>query len=368
VIRRALVLAAVLAAGVSSSSAAAPNVKLVEVAKGLARPLYVAAAPGEQRVLYIVQQRGLIRVLDKGKLRTAPLIDLRGRVWAGRGELGLLSIAFDPAYASNRRFYVAFNDADRVLNVVSYESAGGRANLQTERTLIRVPHPDDIYHAGGQLTFGPDGKLYVGVGDGGYLDVAGQFRPDPHGNSQNLDVLLGKIFRLDVNDPTPQAEIVASGLRNPWRFSYDAALRTWVVGDVGWDSFEEINLLPAGAELTNFGWSTYEGRRKRFGGPELSTQGKLAWPALTYATRNGDNCAITAGYVYRGRAIRSLRGRYVFGDYCAGTIWSAKISKTRISDVRRLPVKVKALDSFGVDNAGELYAVSLDGRIFRLAA
>jgi glucose/arabinose dehydrogenase len=344
-----------------------PGYRLAPAARGLAQPMYVTAAPGERDRLYVVLRRGTVRVLERGRLRPELFLDVRDRVqWYG--EMGLLSIAFHPDYAANGLMYAAFNDlgAERPVTVVEYPVRNGRAEAASGRVLVRVPHPDSPYHNGGQLQFGPDGRLYVGVGDGGYLRGGEVLVPDPHGNAQNLDVLLGKIFRFDVAAATPTPELVAYGVRNPWRFSF-APNGDLIIGDVGWDRVEEVDVLPSGSGLVNFGWSVYEGRRLRPNAGALNSAGILTGPALTYPTGTRRNCSIIGGYVYRGRAAPSLRGRYVFGDYCSGRIWSVRIANGRASGLRLEPVKVPALNSFGESLTGELYAVSLSGTVYRFA-
>ena len=252
------------------------------------------------------------------------------------------------------------------MTIAEYRARNGRVDPSTERALVRVPHRDSPYHNGGQLQFGPDGKLYVGVGDGGYLDGPAGLIPDPRGNAQSLDVLLGKIFRLDVGAAAPEPEIVAYGARNPWRFAFGPS-GDLIVGDVGWNTAEEIDVVPVDAGLVNLGWSVYEGRRQRPNGGPLNTAGRLVGPALTYATGRNRNCSIIGGYVYRGRAVPRLRGRYVFGDYCSGRIWSVRLTGGSATDRRLEPVKVLALNSFGEDAAGELYAVSFEGAVYRFS-
>ena len=338
------------------------------VAKGLREPTYVARAPGDASRLYIAQRNGLVRTLLRGKLAGAAFLDLRSQT-SSEGERGLLSIAFHPQYAQNRRLYVFYTSRDGAITIVEYTARSGRADASSARTLVRVAHPDSPYHNGGQLVFGADGRLYAGIGDGGYLGLGGTGpgRPDPHGNSQNLEVLLGKIFSLDVDAASPAPRLVAYGLRNPWRFSF-APGGDLVIGDVGYNTSEEIDVLPASArQPVNFGWSVYEGRtRRRDAEVALNETGELLSPALTYATGAGHNCAITAGYVYRGSVPR-LRGRYVFGDYCSGRIWSVVLRSGRATGKRLEPVKVPSLASFAEDARGELYAVSLLGRVFRFS-
>ena len=361
-----LVLLLGCAAGAAGArDAAKPPFVLKRVAKGLRQPVYVTSAPGETGRLYIVLRPGTVRVLERGRLRPGFFLDLRRRVQTF-GEMGLLSIAFHPSYASNGLVYAFFNDQgdEKWVTISEFHAQNGQVDPASERVLVRVNHQDSPYHNGGQLQFGPDGKLYVATGDGGYLTEGG-LMPDPHGNAQNLAVLLGKIFRLDVSAPSPSPEIVAYGLRNPWRFSF-APSGDMMIGDVGWNRVEEVDVLPAGGGLINFGWSVYEGRATRPNAGALNPAGRLAAPVLTYRNGRKGNCSITGGYVYRGRVAR-LRNRYVFGDYCSGRIWSVRIADGRASGMRLEPVKLRELVSFGEDLAGELYAVSIRGGVYRFA-
>jgi glucose/arabinose dehydrogenase len=359
-----------LAAGAVASpnpTLAKPSYRLLRLARGLKMPVFVTPAPGEPGRIYVVLRQGSVRIRERGRFRPGLFLDLRQRVQVF-GEMGLLSIAFHPDYAANGLVYAAYN-ADRddhAVTVAEFRARDGRFDAGSERVLARVPHADSPYHNGGQLEFGPDGKLYVGVGDGGYLREGGRLTPDPHGNAQNLQVLLGKIFRLAVGGAAPAPEIVAYGLRNPWRFSFapDGGL---VIGDVGWNTTEEVDVLPAGSGLVNFGWSVYEGRRQRPNAGSLDTAGRLTGPALTYPTGRRGNCTIIGGYVYRGRAVPRLRGRYVYGDYCSGRIWSVLLRDGRATGRLLEPVRLRGLTSFGVDLAGELYAVSYGGGLYRFA-
>jgi glucose/arabinose dehydrogenase len=363
-----LALATLTYAETASRAAPTPPYVLKRIARSFQQPVYVTTAPGDPTRLFVVLRQGAIRVLRGGRLEPTPFLDIRRRVQTG-GEMGLLSIAFHPDYQANGLVYTAFNDEGdgQPVTVAEYRTTGGRIDPASERILVRVPHPNSPYHNGGQLQFGPDGRLYVGVGDGGYTQGRTALIPDPNGNAQNLGVLLGKIFRLDVAAPSPAPEIVAFGLRNPWRFAF-APNGDMIIGDVGWNTAEEVDVLPSAAGLVNFGWSVYEGRRKRPNAGELNSAGRLTGPVLTYATGTRRNCSIVGGYVYRGHAVARLRGRYVFGDYCSGRIWSVRISNGRASNLRLEPVKVPNLDSFGEDGAGELYAISFSGGIYRFAA
>jgi glucose/arabinose dehydrogenase len=332
----------------------------------VAAPTHVAAPRPSTGRIYIVQRPGRIRIYSRGRLQSPAFLDLSREV-STFGEQGMLSVAFHPSFAGNGLFYVCYTDRAGAVVVAEYRSAGARAVPGSARTLVRVRHDDGPFHNGGQIAFGPDGRLYVGVGDGGYTRDGPRLLPDPNGNAQNLNVLLGKIFALDVSAAAPRPEIVAYGLRNPWRFSVVPGQNALVVGDVGWNFNEEINYLPLGTgRLVNFGWSVYEGRRPRGQAGPLNRTGELRGPVRTYETNVNGNCSITGGFVYRG-SVRALRGRYLFGDYCSGRIWSIRLTAGRASGFRREPLTVPRLASFGEDARGELYAVSLErGRVYQL--
>jgi glucose/arabinose dehydrogenase len=209
-------------------------------------------------------------------------------------------------------------------------------------------------HNGGQLQFGPDGMLYVGMGDGG---SAG----DPDDNGQNPAVLLGKLLRTDPLKV--RWEIVGYGLRNPWRFSFDRVTGDLYIGDVGQDEVEEIDYRTKGAPPANYGWAHYEGSRV-FEEVPLDPSGPIVFPIHEYLHDEG--CSVTGGYVYRGRAVAAAAGRYFFGDYCQGTVWSLRVVEGKAVDLRREPFRVASLSSFGEDTRGELYLVSLAGSVYRL--
>jgi glucose/arabinose dehydrogenase len=336
---------------------------LKPLVRRLAQPLYVATPRGTSSPLYVVERRGVVRVLSRGKIRPSAFLDIRSRV-SRFGEQGLLSIAFHPDYAANGLVYAVYVGRDDAARVSEFRRVSSRLDPATERVLVRVPHDDSPYHYGGQSAFGPDGLLYVGIGDGGYLFEANPPIPDPHGNSQNLGVLLGKIFTLDVSRPAPVPNIVAYGLRNPWRFAFDQASGDLLIADVGYNEVEEVDVRPSTASLVNFGWSVYEGRRRRSTDVTLNPAGRLLGPVLTYRSHRHGNCSIIGGYLYRGSVLR-LRGRYVFGDYCSGRIWSVRLTATSATGLRVEPHRVPRLDSFGEDASGELYAVSRQGTVYK---
>jgi glucose/arabinose dehydrogenase len=297
-------------------------------------------------------------VLVHGKLRAQPLLDIRSLVKSG-GEQGLLSVAFHPRYARNHRFYVDYTDRNGDTHVVEYRSNGRAALPKTARRLLFVDQPFDN-HNGGQLQFGPDGRLYVGMGDGGSGG-------DPGNRAQNLNIRLGKLLRLNVDKRGARWQVAGYGLRNPWRFSFDRLTRDLYIGDVGQDHWEEVDVRTPRQwrGLNNYGWRVWEGRSRYTSGQQVNPHGTLVFPVVVYSHSQG--CSVTGGYVYRGRAVAAAKGRYFYGDYCSGTIWSLRASGGKLtSGPRREPFKVSGLSSFGQDAAGELYATSLDGTIYKL--
>jgi glucose/arabinose dehydrogenase len=347
------VILAVLASALAL--AAPPGV----VARGFDSPTAVAAPASEPGNLYVVEQPGVIRVVQSGKVRPEPFLDIRSLVSSG-GERGLLSVAFHPRYATNHLFYVDYTDTDGNTRVVEYRSDGTRAILASARLLLfeQQPFPN---HNGGQLAFGPDGLLYIGLGDGGSGG-------DPNNNGQTFTTRLAKIWKLDVNRPDAKPVLVAYGLRNPWRFSFDRLTGDLYVGDVGQNQWEEVDFVARAnvGKLTNFGWAVYEGRAKYDSGRQLDPRGRLVWPVRVYSHSEG--CSVTGGYVYRGKARRDLAGRYFYGDYCSGTVWSFKMVKQRLMGWRKETFKIPGLTSFGEDARGGLYAVSSSGTVYRIAA
>jgi glucose/arabinose dehydrogenase len=330
--------------------------RLKLVVSGLQSPVFVAAAPGEPNRLYIVEQAGVIRIFERGKLRAEPFLDLRSRVSSDGGERGLLGLAFDPGCATNHRFYLDYTDKQGDTNVVSLRAAGGRTIAASLRRLLFVKQPYSN-HNGGMVAVGPDRVLYVGMGDGGSGG-------DPENRAQNPDSRLGKLLRIDVRHGGTVTN-AALGLRNPWRFSFDRANGDLYIGDVGQNAIEEIDYVRAGTKgLLNFGWRVYEGTTTYQAG--TLGPGRLTGPIAQYSHRPG--CSVTGGYVYRGKAVPAAAGRYFYGDYCSGTVWSLTVRNGKVSRVRREPFTLPSLSSFGQDAAGELYLVSLDGVVYRLAA
>ena len=329
---------------------------LEEVVSGLDSPVHAAPAPGEPGRLYVVEQPGRIRVLEGSRVLEVPFLDITEKVQSG-GEQGLLSVAFHPDYEENGLFYVNYTNLGGDTRVSEYRVAGGTAG--ESRPLLAVDQPY-ANHNGGQLAFGPDGLLYVGMGDGGSGG-------DPENRAQDLGSRLGKLLRLDVDDPGADWELVAYGLRNPWRFSFDRVTGDLWIGDVGQSELEEIDFVPAAevGELLNFGWDAFEGTAV-FENKEPSPSGRLVEPISEYSHELG--CSVTGGFVYRGSdVLRQARGRYFYGDYCSGRLWSLARWQGEVTR-RGYPFRVPQLTSFAEDTDGELYLVSQAGTVYRLAA
>jgi glucose/arabinose dehydrogenase len=354
---RNLLVAAVGVLVLATCASARPQALGIVTVAHFDAPVYATSAPGEPQNLYVVEQAGVIEVLSNGKTRPTPFLDIRPQVVSG-GEQGLLSVAFDPAYAKTRRFYVDYTDRNGDTRIVQYRSNGTRAIPSSAKQLLFVKDFASN-HNGGQLQFGPDGRLYWGNGDGGGGG-------DPQHNGQSLARPFAKIMRLNVNAARPRWTLVAYGLRNPWRFSFDRATGDLYIGDVGQNAWEEIDWLKRGtATIANFGWNRYEGRHVYESGTALLARGAYHGPVAEYPHSEG--CSVSGGYVYRGKNVKSATGRYFYGDYCSGTVWSFKLSGGKARSLRREPFEVKGLSSFGQDASGELYLMSVDsGDLYRL--
>jgi glucose/arabinose dehydrogenase len=356
----AVLVGALAAAGavfVSTSNGESKQLqlRLQVIASGLSEPLALAAPRNEPNRLYVAEQAGRIRVIVNGRLRAAPFLDIRNLVTSG-GEQGLLGLAFHPNYERNRRFYVQYTDNGGDTRVVEYRSNGQRALPGTRRQLFFGNDPYGNHNAG-QLAFGPDGRLYFSQGDGGSA-------ADPENRAQNRASLFGKLIRIDINRPA-RRQIVAMGLRNPFRFSFDRATGDLYLGDVGQGAWEEIDYLPRArlGGLTNFGWDVYEGRatfeQKGLGG------GRLVQPIVVLP--NPPHASVIGGYVYRGRALPALRGRYFYTDFYANRIYSLRVRGGRATGVRTESFSANGVAAFGEDPRGELYVVALsEGRVYRL--
>ncbi|HEX9333059.1 MAG TPA: PQQ-dependent sugar dehydrogenase [Anaerolineales bacterium] len=332
------------------------------IISGLQRPDDLQA-DGSGR-LFVLEKVGRIRIIQDGQLLETPFLDISSKVGSSGNEQGLLGLAFHPQYAQNGRFFVNYtdNNGDTVLARFQVSSDPNVADPNSEVKLLGVDQPFPN-HNGGVLTFGPDGYLYAGLGDGGS-------QGDPNGNGQNTNVLLGKILRLDVDSADPYAvptdnpfgnEIWAYGLRNPWRISFDRATGDLYIGDVGQNMWEEIDFLPKGSPGgANFGWSFREGAHDyKGGGPE-----GLIEPIAEYSHPEG-GCSVIGGYVYRG-SMSEWNGIYLYGDYCTGMIWGLIHSDSGWQKQLLFDLDVN-ITSFGQDQSGELYLVSDNGGIFRFA-
>jgi glucose/arabinose dehydrogenase len=348
------------AAPAARAVSAPPTVSLRRLPGSYDQPVYLTAPPGDTGRLFIVEKTGTIRIVKNGSLLARPFLDISSQVSRG-GEQGLLSMAFDPRYATNRRFYVDFTNTAGDTRVVRYRASASDPDValaSSARVLLRVDQPYDN-HNGGQLQFGPDGRLWVGMGDGGSGG-------DPQGRAQNDRSRLGKLLRLNVNVSPVRVAVYAKGLRNPWRFSFDRSTHALWIGDVGQNAWEEIDYLrpgrPAGA---NFGWNGYEGTHV-YNSSVASRldRSSLTWPVAQYSHSLG--YSVTGGYVYRGAAIRSLRGFYLFADWGSGHVWAKKGPGGPRRTVAGLDGKVTQISSFGQDARGELYVVSLAGSVYRI--
>jgi glucose/arabinose dehydrogenase len=362
-------------AGSEPARTAAAGVKLTKVGT-FASPDYVTYAPGDRRRVFVVEQGGTIRIVRDGRVLRTPFLDISSQIVSG-GEQGLLGLAFAPDYASSGRFYVDYTDRNGDTRVVEYRrgASADRANPRSARQLLFQDQPESN-HNGGQLAFGPDGLLYVGLGDGG----GGDDQHGPIGNAQNLGTLLGKILRIDprpsggqpygipadnpfVGRSGAKPSIYAWGLRNPWRFSFDRATGDLTIGDVGQDHVEEVDFRTKGTGRgTNFGWRAWEGTRHE--DPSVRVSGDVK-PVLQY-THDRGGCSVTGGYVIRDARLPALAGRYVYGDFCAGDLLTARLRQGGASGRRALGLHVSSLSSFGEDGRGRVYVASLDGPVYRL--
>ncbi|MFF3706813.1 PQQ-dependent sugar dehydrogenase [Streptomyces phaeochromogenes] len=340
----------------------AAKVALKEVARAQ-NPIAGAAGPGG--TVWIAERAGTVRVLDDKGLGE-PVLDISAETTTD-GERGLLGIAFDKRFA---HFYISFTNLEGTSTVDEFAVRHGKIRPDTRRTVITQTQPYSN-HNGGDIRFGPDGYLYIALGDGGSGG-------DPHGNGQNLDTLLGKMLRIDpqggkpyaiprdnpfVDDPNAKDEIWAYGLRNPWRFSFDARTGDLLIGDVGQNDWEEIDWAPAksgGGE--NYGWSQMEGTHPFRGGTEPANH----VPPVHEYDRTGLGCAVTGGYVYRGRAIPDLKGQYVFSDYCDGTLRTLRMRNGKVTGESDLGVNGGEVISFVQGGDGELYVLAIGGSVSRI--
>jgi glucose/arabinose dehydrogenase len=350
-------------------------VGLQEVASGLSFPLYLTSPPGDADRLFIVERAGAIRIVKAGALLPTPFLSLVGQV-STDSERGLLGLAFDPGYATTGRFVVHYTDLAGNTRVSRFRVSGDPdiADPASEEVLLAAEQPFPN-HNGGQILFGPDGLLYIGLGDGGGAD-------DPDGRGQSLADLLGSILRIDASGDVASTippdnpfvgvagarpEIWNYGLRNPWRFSFDAATGDLYIADVGQNQWEEVSVSPAGEGAgrgANYGWNRMEGRHC-FQDTSCDQNG-LVLPVLEYG--HGSGCSISGGYVYRGAAIPALQGHYFYSDFCQGWVRSFRFAEGQAADQTDWPTLRPGgnVPSFGQDATGELYVLSTEGRVFKI--
>jgi glucose/arabinose dehydrogenase len=360
-------------AAAAPAVAAATGVKLARIGTFDA-PIFVASPPGDTHRLFVVERAGRIRVVRDGQTLGTPFLDISKNVRTD-SERGLLSMAFAPDYAKSGRFYIYFTDKTGDIRIQELKRSAANPDVAagSARNLIRIGHREFPNHDGGQLQFGPDKRLYAGIGDGGGGG-------DPHAHGQSLRTRLAKLLRIDPRAPSggrpygvkgnpfvsrrgAQREIWAYGLRNPWRFSFDRSTGDLVIADVGQDTEEEIDFARKGAGRgANYGWNIFEGRRRFHSG----SAPKAVKPRVVH-DHSGGYCSITGGYVVRDKALGSLYGRYVYGDLCKAALRSVKLGRNGgATGDKTIGVSVRDLVSFGEDARGRVYAVSLDGGVFRL--
>ena len=380
---------AVVMVGVCAVDACAGTIPLrsIPVASGFTQPLFVTAAPGDRDRLFIIERAGRIRIIRDGEILTDSFLDIRGAVVSAGSEQGLLGLAFHPDYASNGFFYVNYTAEDgltdrTVVSRFTVSANADSADAASEMELMTFSQPV-FNHNGGMMAFGPnDGFLYISTGDGGGAN-------DLQGNAQNLNTLLGKMLRIDVDGGNPYAippsnpfvndddardEIWAYGLRNPWRFSFDRETGDMYIGDVGQGAREEIDFQPAssvGGE--NYGWKNAEGFACRGGNGSCGSDEGFIAPILDYARTDGRS--VTGGYVYRGRAIPGLEGTYFYADHVTSRVWSLRFDGETITEFQDRTDEFagdssspRGIASFGEDARGELYLCSYStGQIFKIA-
>jgi len=342
-----------------------------KVLTGLNQPVDIKNAGDGSGRLFVVERPGRIVIINEGKLVETPFLDVKSKILSYGSEQGLLGLAFDPAYSQNGYFYVNYTDNGGNTVIARYKVSADDPNLAdpaSEAVLLRADQPF-LNHNGGSVVFGPDGYLYLGLGDGGS-------QGDPFGNGQSTEVLLGKILRLDVENGSPYAipadnpfangggkpEIWSYGLRNPWRIAFDGLTKDLYIADVGQNDWEEVDFVPAGTPGgLDFGWNVMEGTHLYAGGPTTG----LILPVAEYSHAEG-GCSITGGQVYRGEAMPEWNGVYFYGDYCSGKIWG--LLQTAAGWKNQLLFESGfSITTFGLDEGGEVYVTNYSkGGIYQL--
>ncbi|MCA0458731.1 MAG: DUF4082 domain-containing protein [Chloroflexi bacterium] len=331
------------------------NYKLTSVITGLTKPIYVTHAGDNTGRLFIVEQSGKIKIWQNGAVLPTPFLDVGTLIATGGSEQGLLGLAFPPNFATSKQFYINYTNVQGDTVIARYTVSTTNANVANAASATQVLFVDQPYtnHNGGNMNFGKDGLLYVGMGDGGSGG-------DPQNYAQNPNSLLGKMLRINVTQANFPVSVWALGIRNPWRWSFDRLTGDFYMGDVGQGNWEEINFWPAnGAAGANYGWNTYEGNHNYKAG---SIAGAI-FPIAEYS--HADGCSVTGGYVYRGANMPAFQGYYVYADYCNGNMWTAFRSNNVWQSARFLTPGF-SISSFGEDQAGELYVVGYAGTIYRL--
>lgn len=348
-----------------------PPITLNKVASGFVNPLQVVSAKDGTGRLFVVEKRGVVKVVKDGVVSATPFLSIVDKVNSSGSEQGLLSIVFSPDFGTKKTFYIHYTSnvgiGNTAIEKISLDATSTNADPNSAQTVLTVTQPF-TNHNGGQLAFGPDGFLYIGLGDGGGGG-------DPQNNAQNRSSLLGKILRIDVESSPSGYQIPASnisgnevwsfGFRNPWRFSFDRGTGSLFIADVGEENYEEISVQPASSPGgINYGWPIMEGQHC-FREEECNQDG-LTFPIFEYTHAEG-NCSITGGFVYRGTEIQALQGVYLYGDYCSGRIWGLRQTPSGIINQLLLDTTF-AISSFGEDEQGNLYVVDFNnGELYRVA-
>ena len=359
---------------VVATQPAAPlqGLALEVVAAGLQNPVFVTAPPGDDRI-FVLEQPGRVRIVEQGELAAKPFLDVSEFIGVHSLEQGLVGMAFHPGFEDNQRFFIYYTNTDGDTRVVAYRVSGDRnvADVDSAVMVLAVDQPAGN-HNGGMLEFGPDGYLYVALGDGGGAN-------DQFDNGQRVETLLGSLLRVDVDSNSPyaippdnpfvdavgQPEIWAYGLRNPWRFSFDAETGLLYIADVGQSEFEEINIADADAAGLNYGWSIVEGVQC-FQATTCDDAGATG-PVVAYPHSEG--CSVIGGYVYRGAAIPELAGHYFYGDWCGGWVKSFRFDGIDVLDLEDWSQDFGPIGqvlSFGQDGMGELYVTTGNGTVSRI--
>ena len=379
------------------------NLSSVLIADGYKKPVFITSYPNNAKLLYIVEQAGLIKLINDGKKLSRPFFDINKRVVNPNrpgDERGLLGFAFHPNHTNNGKFYINYmdNDGNTIVSEFSTNSEL-RANHKSERIILKLKQPYGN-HNGGDIQFGPDGYLYISIGDGG---KAG----DPLNAGQDLSSLFGKIIRIDIEQEPygipksnpffgqkdKREEIWAWGLRNVWRFSFDKQTGDKYLADVGQNKWEEVNFEPASSKGgLNYGWRIMEANHCYDPKENCPTEGLIKpiieypndanHPAfafriieeLSFSETDVEGCSVTGGYVYRGQKIKSMQGQYIFGDYCSGNIWTLKVVNGKAINFKNRTEEINIgggefttyISSFGQDSDGEIYIIDYNGGIYKL--